>query len=206
MTQPNSITTVKRQVRDTMLKKRAALTDRERALLSRDIVSRCFAEIPFQRHDIVAVYSPTRGEVDITLLIELLTEEGISCALPVIQQTDGPLLFRSHITGAPLTRHSRFGVMEPDPRQPIVSPSIIIVPLIAFDATGARLGFGGGFYDRTLALLSKKELLTVGIAYDFQQVEKLPTEAHDQRLDCVVTEKRTIICTDHPLNKQGSEG
>ena len=79
-----------------------------------------------------------------------------------------------------------FGIHEPLDIWPRATPQILLVPLLAFDAAGHRLGYGGGFYDRTLALLKAP---AIGIAYAGQQTEKLPAEEHDARLNAVLTEK-----------------
>jgi 5-formyltetrahydrofolate cyclo-ligase len=80
-----------------------------------------------------------------------------------------------------------FGIHEPLAHWPVVTPSVLLVPLLAFDGSGHRLGYGGGYYDRTLAGL--KNVRAIGIAYAGQQIEALPHEAHDIRLDAVLTEK-----------------
>lgn len=83
--------------------------------------------------------------------------------------------------------------LEPGPEAPRTSPTVVLTPLVAYDRRGGRLGFGGGYYDRTLAELRKeKGILAVGVALSVQEVDELPREAHDQALDWVVTEEGMI--------------
>jgi 5-formyltetrahydrofolate cyclo-ligase len=82
----------------------------------------------------------------------------------------------------------KWGIVEPLPDKPAVDPDVLIVPLLAFDKRGYRLGYGGGFYDRTLARLrAVKPVITVGVAYDEQEVDVVPTDVYDQQLDWMLT-------------------
>jgi 5-formyltetrahydrofolate cyclo-ligase len=86
-------------------------------------------------------------------------------------------------------RVSAYGVTEPDVGAEVMTPSVLLVPLLAFDADGYRLGYGGGYYDRTLTVLRAQwSVRAIGIAYAGQEIEKLPHDAHDERLDAVLTE------------------
>jgi 5-formyltetrahydrofolate cyclo-ligase len=96
----------------------------------------------------------------------------------------GELVFRTWSPGDKLVT-TRHGVGEPEEGNPTVCPGLILVPLLAFDAAGHRLGYGGGYYDR---VLRESGLIAVGIAYAGQEVQTLPREAHDRQLDFVVTE------------------
>ncbi len=97
-----------------------------------------------------------------------------------------PLHFRAWRDGDPLVVHP-FGMHEPPESAVRVTPDVLLIPLLAFDARGTRLGYGGGFYDRTLASLATKR--AIGIAYAGQEVAELPCHDHDHPLDSVVTEK-----------------
>lgn len=136
----------------------------------------------------VAGYWPFRDEADPRPLMAALAKQGHLLALPVILGKNQPLRFHRWQDGDVMATH-RFGVSEPLPTAPILIPDILLVPLLAFDAQGYRLGYGGGFYDRTLALLrAQKPVTAIGIAYAGQAVEAVPHEAHDQKLDGVLTE------------------
>ena len=108
-------------------------------------------------------------------------------ALPVIETKWAPLKFRAWKPGDRLAA-AGFGLKEPEPTAPEVLPDILLVPLAAFDAGGYRIGYGGGYYDRTLELYrSQRAITAIGIAYDCQQVPAFNHEPHDQRLDFLVT-------------------
>ena len=112
--------------------------------------------------------------------------------MPVIAGKARPLRFARWEPGAEL-RDGPFGARIPVREEP-VEPEILIVPLVAFDLRGNRLGYGGGFYDRTLARLrARRATLAIGFAYDAQEAEDLPLEPTDERLDMVVTESRVLV-------------
>jgi 5-formyltetrahydrofolate cyclo-ligase len=143
--------------------------------------------------DCVAVYHASGGEIDSDDLVALLRARNVPLALPVTHE-NGPLSFRVYAEDTFLVPDAA-GMLAPDENAPACRPSVIILPLLAFDATGARLGRGGGHYDRTLAGLRKKcHLRAIGLAFDEQMVEKCPVEPHDAPLDMVVTPMRAITC------------
>lgn len=137
---------------------------------------------------IVAGYVPMRGEADPLPLMNRLREAGLSLALSRVAGKDRPLQF--HLlreTDTPI--RASFGMMEAAPDWPSVVPDILLVPLLGFDKDGYRLGYGGGFYDRTLrSLRMGGTVLAVGLAYAGQEMT-LPHDDHDERLDWIVTEK-----------------
>jgi len=120
-------------------------------------------------------------------LFNKLISEGHPACLPVIQGRGLPLLFRAWKPGDTLDT-GVWGIQEPQPSAPALDPDVLLVPLLAFDARGYRLGYGGGFYDRTLAgLRLRKHVVAVGLAFDEQRVDDVPHTAYDQRLDWVLT-------------------
>jgi 5-formyltetrahydrofolate cyclo-ligase len=141
---------------------------------------------------VVAGYWPLGSELDVRPLMTRLASTGIELALPVTRAADLPLEFRFWRPGDELERGAH-GVFQPTALAPVALPSVILVPLLAFDAEGWRLGYGAGYYDRTLAELRRRLLnarpLAVGIAYAAQEMTSLPHHAGDQRLDGVVTER-----------------
>ncbi len=141
---------------------------------------------------VVAGYFPVRGEMDVLPLLEALAAEGREIALPVVKERGAPLVFRRWRPGGELRRDA-FGVPVPPPHAPLAVPEVVIVPLVAFDRRGHRLGYGGGFYDRTLAhLRGRGPLVAVGAAHCGQEVAEIPSGEHDQPLDWIVTERETI--------------
>lgn len=137
---------------------------------------------------IIAGYHAVRSEADPAPLMLRLAAAGHSLALPCVTRPDTPLTFRLYTPGAAL-RPGAYGINEPELTAKIVIPRIILVPLLAFDAAGYRLGYGGGYYDRTLALLrARGPVLAIGIAYDGQVLPTTSPDAHDARLDGLITE------------------
>ena len=159
-----------------------------------DVARNFNAHVPLDPiQDCVAVYHASGGEIDSDDLVALLRARKVPLALPVTHE-NGPLSFRVYAEDTFLVPDAA-GMLAPDENAPACRPSVIILPLLAFDATGARLGRGGGHYDRTLAGLRKKCLLrAIGLAFDEQMVEKCPVEPHDAPLDMVVTPMRAITC------------
>ena len=132
----------------------------------------------------LAGYMPMRTEID--PLPAMAAHPG-AVGVPVIMGRAQPLRFRAWGPGAAMVE-GEFGAFIPA-EGPWVEPEVLIVPLLAFDARGFRLGYGGGFYDRTLqGLRAKRPTLAVGFAFAAQEVDAVPIEATDQRLDAIVTE------------------
>jgi 5-formyltetrahydrofolate cyclo-ligase len=139
--------------------------------------------------DVVSGYWPIRDELDIRRLLAGLTEQGIRCALPVAMGRAQPLQFRQWKPGLDLEQRA-FGLSEPPDTARILTPRIVLVPLLAVDSRGNRLGYGGGYYDRTLTYLRRTSpVVAVGIAFEVQRVADVPYDGHDAALDWLVTEK-----------------
>lgn len=137
---------------------------------------------------VVAGYWPMGEEVDVRPLLERLAREGCLAALPVVVAKDRPLVFRRWQPGTALEVGAH-GTRHPSAAAAEVVPDLLLLPLLAFDRRGVRLGYGGGYYDRTLAELRATRTVTaVGIAYAAQEFPHLPTDGHDQMLDWIVTE------------------
>ncbi|HLG89834.1 MAG TPA: 5-formyltetrahydrofolate cyclo-ligase [Alphaproteobacteria bacterium] len=137
--------------------------------------------------DIVAGYVPIGDEIDPMPLIELLAGSH-PCALPSVEEGRA-LTFRLWLPGAALLP-GRYGIPSPSLDSPAILPDILLVPMLAFDRRGHRLGYGGGHYDATLAALrGRKPVQAIGLAYAAQEIERVPDEGWDQALDAVATEK-----------------
>lgn len=133
----------------------------------------------------LAAYFPVRSELDSLPLLRRLVAEGWRLALPVIIG-DEPLEFHEWTFGAPMQTGS-FGIPQPV-GSALVSPSVLLVPLLAFDRRCYRLGYGGGHYDRTLAALRKDgSIISIGLAFDEQEVDEVPVCPYDERLDWILT-------------------
>jgi 5-formyltetrahydrofolate cyclo-ligase len=133
-------------------------------------------------------------------LLRRLHRAGYRLALPVMQGKGKPLIFRAWAPGDAMDS-GVWGIAEPKADKPALEPDVLLVPLLAFDTAGRRLGYGGGFYDRTLRLLrSRKPVTAVGIAFEAQQVDAVPHLDYDERLDWVLTPSRAIRCQSHPMS------
>lgn len=143
---------------------------------------------------IVSGFHPYKTEISTLALLGRLSREGRQTALPVVQGKGLPLIFRRWVPGEGLIS-GLWGIQIPPESEPIVEPDVVLVPMLAFDRKGYRLGYGGGFYDRTLAeLRAKKAVTAIGIAYHGQGVEEVPHDELDQRLDYIMTERETFRC------------
>lgn len=146
-----------------------------------------FLQIDAPEQTVVSGFSPLAHEVRIWPLLRRLGAEGFRLALPVMQGKGRPLLFRAWTQGDELDR-GVWGIGEPKADKPAVEPDVLLVPLLAFDRHGWRLGYGGSFYDRTLRRLrDMKKIVAVGIGLDGQRVDAVPHVDYDERLDWVLT-------------------
>ncbi len=136
---------------------------------------------------IVSGYAALPGELDPAILLAGLHGAGFSLALPVTIGRAIPLIFRNWMPGDAMGKGYQ-GIAEPVPSAAEVLPDIVLLPLLAFDDQGYRLGYGGGHYDRTLVQLrAQKPVIAVGLAYDQQKVDAVPHDRYDQRLDWILT-------------------
>ena len=147
-------------------------------------LSRVIARLP---GGLVAAVWPLPGEPDLRPLLHDLHARGRSVLLPETTPRGQALLFRRW-TPACTMLPGRFGTHAPDGQ--LATPDVVLVPFLAFDRRGRRLGYGGGYYDRTLAGLPHG--LSVGFGYASQEVEAVPIEPHDRPLDLIVTERGTV--------------
>ena len=140
----------------------------------------------------VSGFMPIRSEIDPMPLLECLRKSGRRTALPIVGKRDAPLLFRLWVPGDEMNL-GPYGIQEPKCTAVQVCPCLLLVPMLAFDRNGFRLGYGGGYYDRTLSeLRAKKKIVAVGVAYSKQEVDVIPATDFDQRLDWIVTEREAI--------------
>lgn len=138
-------------------------------------------------HSCVAGFAPIGDEIDLWPLLHHLRDLGRIIGLPVTKAKPAPLIFRDW------TKNCEMGCDKYGIQYPLngvaIDPTLILVPLLAFTSRGERLGYGGGYYDRTLSKLrSAGEVFACGVSYAGQEVDSLPTDAHDQHLDGILTE------------------
>jgi 5-formyltetrahydrofolate cyclo-ligase len=156
-----------------------------------DAAWRAAAALPMGRlapFTVFAAYYAQGAELDPMPLAERLAGQGAVATLPVALSGEGLLQFRRWRIGEALEPDA-VGVPSPPAGEPALTPQLVIAPLLAFDRRGGRLGQGGGHYDRTLQnLRAAGPVFVLGLAYAAQEVDEIPMEPHDQRLDAVLTE------------------
>jgi 5-formyltetrahydrofolate cyclo-ligase len=145
--------------------------------------------LPWREARAIAGYVSIGDEADVMPLLGQLTAEGADLALPAVKGRDEALEFRRW-RPEDILEPGPFGTQHPNDAAERLKPDLLLVPLLAFDRQGGRLGYGGGYYDRSLAVMRKKgPVIAVGIGYEAQRQDRLPQEAHDQPLDWIVTEQ-----------------
>jgi 5-formyltetrahydrofolate cyclo-ligase len=179
----------RRSLRTGLLARRAAMLSAERKRADSmlvDLLCERFAEL---RHGCIGFYWPFKGEPDLRPLVEDLLAFGVEAALPVALEKRQPLEFRMWHPGMKLER-GEWNIPIPAERN-IVHPTVLIVPLLGFDAAGYRLGYGGGHYDRTLAAMVPRPF-TIGVGYAFGYLETIYPQPHDIPLSAIVTETGSV--------------
>ena len=181
----------KRILRGTMLAWRGGLDEEERRAAAAGLVETWRLERPVETPTVVSGFWPMAEELDVRPLMIELFNHGCQLALPVVIAKKQPLVFRAWRPGDTLDE-GVFGTLHPSPRREELEPDALIVPLLACDEDGWRLGYGGGFYDRTLrGLRRRKQAMAMGVAFDAQLLsETVPHGPDDERLDWLLTDKR----------------
>ena len=141
-----------------------------------------------KKKPIIGGYFPVSYEIDCLKILKKLEEEKIRISLPIIQKNN-EMEFHKHSFKNPMNIN-KYGIPEPF-KNKVILPDILFVPLVAFDRDLFRIGYGGGYYDRYLAKLKKKKFfISIGLAFSFQKVKKIPLNNFDKKLDIVITEKQ----------------
>lgn len=185
-----TLTNAKSTMRQAMSAWRRALDGEARQAAAHGLVATMQAEKPFAVPCTVSGFWPIKDEIDIKPLLLDLRGAGCRLALPVVQGRGRRLLFRVWQPGDRL-EPGVFGTLQPSADHEAIEPDALLVPLLACDREGWRLGYGGGFYDRTIeALRRKQEITAVGVGFDGQAVDEVPHGPDDQRLDWLLTDRR----------------
>jgi 5-formyltetrahydrofolate cyclo-ligase len=186
-----SIEQTKAALRHEATARRDALPAAMRKAAAEAVAARDFP-LPIVPGTIVSGFMPLQSEINPLPLMQKLAGAGALLALPRIVGRGHPLSMRAWEFGAPLAR-GQWGIREPQADAPEVDPDILLVPLLAFDRAGYRLGFGAGYYDMTItALRARKTITAVGVAFAAQEVPAVPRTERDARLDLVLTEREVI--------------
>ena len=179
------LTEAKRAVRERALAARAAYDPAVGAALAAHVLH----EAPPPAGAVVSGFWPIGQEIDIRPLLVALHERGHPIVLPQTPKRGDPLIFRLWRPGDALVAEP-FGTMRPTGEKR--APDFLLVPLLAFDRRGRRIGYGAGYYDRTLAALPGR--FRLGVAYAAQELDEVPAGPYDARLDAVATERGVIVC------------
>jgi 5-formyltetrahydrofolate cyclo-ligase len=181
----------KAELRREALARRDGLPAAERAAAAVTIAQRAFP-VSVAPGTIVAGFMPMKSEISPLPLMRKLADAGARLALPVVAGRGQPLIMRAWAFGSPLAA-GVWGIREPSSTAPALAPDILIVPLLAFDRAGQRIGYGAGYYDMTIAALrEQKAVLAIGIAFAAQEIAAVPATPHDAPLDLVLTEREVI--------------
>jgi 5-formyltetrahydrofolate cyclo-ligase len=186
-----SVLQTKAELRREAIARRDALPAEARQAAAEAIAARAFP-LAITPGAIVSGFMPLKSEINPLPLMRKLAGQGARLALPVVIGRGKPLIMREWTFGEPLSA-GVWGIREPEPEAAEVEPDILLVPLLAFDRAGYRIGYGGGYYDRTIARLrAHKAVIAVGLAYAAQEVSAVPATPRDARLDLVLTEREVI--------------
>ena len=188
---------LKKSLRLEALARRDALAVEYRIEHSLGMADVAIAELSFLPGEVVSAFMPMRSEVDVRPLMFALSTKGARICVPAILDKT-TIEFRELVRGVPLIDMG-FGTVGPGPEAAVFDPTLMLVPLAAFDNAGNRIGYGAGYYDRAIARLRDKGITPrlVGVAFDCQQVDAVPFEPHDVPLDAVLSEsglRRFVRC------------
>jgi 5,10-methenyltetrahydrofolate synthetase len=185
MNMPDDIKQFRKLQRAELLARRLAVTINQRRQWN-DTINRLLIEgFPFLQQWTIGIYWPYKGEFDPRFLMREFRKGGAVAALPIVIQKEGPLQFREWWPGVPVTK-GVFNLPKPDGTA-ILQPNALLIPPIGFDLKGYRLGYGGGYFDRTLASLMPQPL-KIGVAFELSRMETIYPQPHDIPMDFVVTE------------------
>lgn len=139
---------------------------------------------------VVAFYWPIRGEPDLRPFVRALLGRGFEAALPVVVERNAPVEFHRWTAATRMQRQSVWGIPVPAVRD-VVEPDVLIIPLVGMDDDAYRLGYGGGYYDRTLASFARRPF-AIGVGYELARLETIHPQPHDVPMDVIVTETRCL--------------
>lgn len=182
-----SIIEAKRALREQSIARRSSLLADHPDRFGPTLARQDLAALELRPDSIVSAFASMADEIDVNPLLARLHGQGQPLCLPVIVARRQPLIFRRWRPGDVMDK-GMWGIAQPAASQPEVAPDVMLVPLLAFDRQGWRLGYGGGYFDRTIAgLRAAKPVTTVGIALDELEVDAVPHLDYDQPLDWVLT-------------------
>ncbi len=195
-TLPEEITRWRREQRAALLAQRMAVPADQRRLWGRAITNLLLGRFPVLEQSVVGFYWPFKGEFDPRFAIHELRAAGVRVALPVVLHKNAPLEFRAWWPGVP-TSKGVFDLPVPDGTD-VLRPTALLIPPVGFDALGYRLGYGGGYFDRTLAVMQPAPL-KIAVGFELSRIATIRPQPHDIAMDFVVTEAGVYRTTAHGL-------
>lgn len=183
---------LKHRLRDAAVHKRAGLGADFARYAARDL-PQIADSLPMPQSPVVSAYWALKTELDLRPLMNAFYDKGVPVCLPVVTGKRESLLFRLWSPQAELVK-GLYGTEQPDEKYETVEPNVLFLPLLAFDRQGGRLGYGGGFYDRTVHELRAKnpEVIVVGTGFSAQEIDEVPVEDTDEKMDWILTESELI--------------
>jgi 5-formyltetrahydrofolate cyclo-ligase len=172
-----------------LLTRRGTVDFADRKRHAEMLTERLFTAVDLRAPGVLGFYWPIRGELDLRDVARRHIEAGGAAALPVVVAKGAPVEFWQWEPGAAMQR-GLWNIPVPAERR-VVTPAALLIPLVGYDAAGYRLGYGGGYYDRTLATNASRPLC-IGVGYDEAQLETIHPQAHDIPMDLIVTEARVL--------------
>jgi len=185
-TVPAELASWRKGMRTELIARRMAASVQDRREWSLAISLLLLHGLPWRDGLTVGFCWPYKGEYDVRPLLRTLRERGVKCAMPVVVQRAEPLLFRQWSPGVAMA-NGPLGIPYPTGTSP-VDPDLLLVPLVGFGRAGDRLGYGGGYFDRTLAALEPRPL-SIGVGFELCQMDSIFPQPHDVPMDAIVTEK-----------------
>jgi len=179
----------RKEQRAALLARRGTLSLDDRKRHAADLIRLLLAAVDLRAYPVLGFYWPIRGELDLRDVAGRHIESGGAVALPVVVAKGAPVEFWQWEPGAPMQR-GFWNIPVPAERR-VVQPDALLIPLVGFDAAAYRLGYGGGYYDRTLAALAPRPLC-VGIGYDDAEIETIHPQPHDIPMSTIVTDRRVL--------------
>ena len=186
MALPPELSDWRRARRTALLEQRMAVDPAQHAAWNTQITDRLLRGVTVEDGIVVAAYWPCKGECDPRVVLHAWRQRGARTALPVVVAKATPLQFRLWWPGV-RTSAGVYGLPVPEGVD-IVRPDVVLMPPVGFDAHGFRLGYGGGFYDRTLAALSPQPV-KIGVGFELSRIETIRPQPHDIAMDYVVTQQ-----------------
>jgi 5-formyltetrahydrofolate cyclo-ligase len=185
MTMPDRIKQWRKEQRSELLARRVAVARGQQRTWTEAITASLLEGFPILQSSVVGFYWPFQGEFDPRFAIRRVREAGARAALPVVLQKAAPLQFREWWPGVSTTK-GVFNLPVPDGSE-VLTPQALLIPPIGFDLHGYRLGYGGGYFDRTLAAMTPQPL-KIGVAFELSRMRTIQPQAHDIPMDFIVTE------------------